>query len=179
MTAYEMRISDESSDVCSSDLAPDAAARAAAVIRAAELLPPDHRRGAGRCAVRGRAGDVRVEPAFAVGAAEAAIAGRREAVAASAAPAKAGQRTARPTMPAEDLHDPAADHHPRAGNRRTLRARDGSGRAERQQGVHGGGVALRHCQLAVAARDRKSTRLNSSHYCAPRMPSSAYKKKKH
>src|SRR3546814_3334592 len=26
--------------------------------------------------------------------------------------------------------------------------------------------------------DRKSTRLNSSHYCAPRMPSSACKKKK-
>src|SRR3546814_4328136 len=82
---------------------------------------------------------------------EAVIAGRREAVAASAAPAKAGQRTARPTMPAEDLHDPAADHHPRAGNRRTLRARDGSGRAERQQGGHGGGAALRHRQFAVAA----------------------------
>src|SRR3546814_5099530 len=95
---------------------------------------PDHRRGAGRCAVRARAGDVRVELAFAVGAMEAAIAGRREAVAASAAPAKARQRTTRPTMPAEDLHDPAADHHPRAGDRRTLRACDGSGRAERQQG---------------------------------------------
>src|SRR3546814_5496469 len=27
----------------------------------------------------------------------------------------------------------------------------------------------------AAARDRKSTRLNSSHYCAPRMPSSACK----
>src|SRR3546814_10100871 len=29
-----------------------------------------------------------------------------------------------------------------------------------------------------AGPDRKSTRLNSSHYCAPRMPSSAWKKNK-
>src|SRR3546814_7273591 len=31
--------------------------------------------------------------------------------------------------------------------------------------------------LAYAARDRKSTRLNSSHYCATRMPYSGCKKK--
>src|SRR3546814_20971115 len=28
-------------------------------------------------------------------------------------------------------------------------------------------------RVAAGAQDRKSTRLNSSHYCAPRMPSSA------
>src|SRR3546814_8625050 len=32
-------------------------------------------------------------------------------------------------------------------------------------------------RLALENRDRKSTRLNSSHYCASRMPSSAGKKK--
>src|SRR3546814_10249970 len=32
-------------------------------------------------------------------------------------------------------------------------------------------------EASVARGDRKSTRLNSSHYCASRMPSSAYKKK--
>src|SRR3546814_10120071 len=31
--------------------------------------------------------------------------------------------------------------------------------------------------LPELVRDRKSTRLNSSHYCATRMPSSAWKKK--
>src|SRR3546814_6377593 len=44
-----------------------------------------------------------------------------------------------------------------------------------------GGVSLDHGVRVVAVnpgpieteRDRKSTRLNSSHYCAPRMPSSA------
>src|SRR3546814_5272018 len=34
------------------------------------------------------------------------------------------------------------------------------------------GVGGRHQQTLMLA-DRKSTRLNSSHYCAPRMPSSA------
>src|SRR3546814_4197492 len=53
-------------------------------------------------------------------------------------------------------HDPAADHHPRAGNRRTLRACDGSGRAERQQGGHGGGAALRHRQFAVRSEEHTS-----------------------
>src|SRR3546814_5842145 len=32
---------------------------------------------------------------------------------------------------------------------------------------------------AGSSSDRKSTRLNSSHYCAPRMPASARKKKKY
>src|SRR3546814_1673951 len=34
------------------------------------------------------------------------------------------------------------------------------------------------CQILLTAEDRKSTRLNSSHYCASRMPSSACKKKR-
>src|SRR3546814_6445006 len=35
-----------------------------------------------------------------------------------------------------------------------------------------------HARIKQAQADRKSTRLNSSHYCATRMPSSACKKKK-
>src|SRR3546814_7269567 len=38
-------------------------------------------------------------------------------------------------------------------------------------------AVYRHQRLGGG--DRKSTRLNSSHYCASRMPSSAQKKKKH
>src|SRR3546814_9011997 len=40
--------------------------------------------------------------------------------------------------------------------------------------------AIKHrCTTGVQRRDRKSTRLNSSHYCASRMPTSACKKTKH
>src|SRR3546814_9416874 len=40
-------------------------------------------------------------------------------------------------------------------------------------------AATRRCEIdnRLAARDRQSTRLNSSHYCASRMPYSAWKKK--
>src|SRR3546814_8187492 len=45
----------------------------------------------------------------------------------------------------------------------------------RQDGTISGGMIpkLETCVKAVEAGDRKSTRLNSSHYCASRMPSSA------
>src|SRR3546814_9145953 len=40
-------------------------------------------------------------------------------------------------------------------------------------------VAKAYAEFDEAGRDRKSTRLNSSHSCASRMPSSACKKKEH
>src|SRR3546814_9672910 len=45
---------------------------------------------------------------------------------------------------------------------------------------YAGGIVV-HVTAGVSALviDRKSTRLNSSHYCASRMPSSACKKKPH
>src|SRR3546814_10725555 len=39
-------------------------------------------------------------------------------------------------------------------------------------------VRVQRAQIAGTQIDRKSTRLNSSHYCASRMPSSALKKNK-
>src|SRR3546814_4913716 len=38
-------------------------------------------------------------------------------------------------------------------------------------------LMYRPAQLLAAKGERKSTRLNSSHYCASRMPASAWKKK--
>src|SRR3546814_4055838 len=44
--------------------------------------------------------------------------------------------------------------------------------------IGGPGTGKTHIATALGV-DRKSTRLNSSHYCAPRMPSSACKQKNH
>src|SRR3546814_936607 len=41
------------------------------------------------------------------------------------------------------------------------------------------GRRRQECPIGRIEADRKSTRLNSSHYCASRMPSSARKKKTH
>src|SRR3546814_8919551 len=62
------------------------------------------------------------------------------------------------------------------------RLRGGARTAEGADDRGGPAVVLEHGGQQVrggrlAAGDRKSTRLNSSHYCASRMPSSAWKKK--
>src|SRR3546814_8451448 len=44
-------------------------------------------------------------------------------------------------------------------------------------GPDGAGQLAKLCNQVIVAIDRKSTRLNSSHYCASRMPSSACTKK--
>src|SRR3546814_8607719 len=62
---------------------------------------------------------------------------------------------------------------PVAGDDPLLHTRDGfgAGLGTVEHVVH---VELRLAQIGVQIRgDRKSTRLNSSHYCASRMPSSA------
>src|SRR3546814_8352184 len=82
------------------------------------------------------------------------------------------------TRPAPALRDNAGV---RALHRRSLRERSlrhrrlhpGGRRRGRRSLLRGGGAAI----LLAARKDRKSTRLNSSHSCASRMPSSACKTK--
>src|SRR3546814_1835788 len=59
-----------------------------------------------------------------------------------------------------------------AAGRAGLRAETGRQRADVQRQSLGGEDRVGH-------QDRTRTRLNSSHYCASRMPSSAWKKKNH
>src|SRR3546814_4758314 len=58
------------------------------------------------------------------------------------------------------------------GQTTAFQERASMGRADEHVAIlgagHAGGTAA-----AILRHDRKSTRLNSSHYCAPRMPSSA------
>src|SRR3546814_4128052 len=118
-TAYEMRISDWSSDVCSSDLADGA-----------HPVPRDRRAG--------RIGRV-------AAAAAADLPGHYRAVAHLLRGQPVHLRHGTPA----DGH--AADPRPRHGRRSCALCRPGSA-------------------------DRKSTRLNSSHSCASRMPSSTLQK---
>src|SRR3546814_3664849 len=61
----------------------------------------------------------------------------------------------------------------------TIRCDDGAGRADVDAARAGAAMrAGRRVHRQRQVGDRKSTRLNSSHYCAPRMPSSACKKTK-
>src|SRR3546814_8536981 len=64
--------------------------------------------------------------------------------------------------------------------RRIIGAADGN--ASHMELGHGGEMGSRYEKASPSRNwplDRKSTRLNSSHYCASRMPSSALKKKQH
>src|SRR3546814_3551209 len=144
-----MRISDWSSDVCSSDLKEIgrrgfAGGVAAAALREErrERLRRALRRGVGR----GRF-DNQVRPS-------------RSAIAAGGA---------------------AIELQAREQGRSQARAVERSSRQRRVVVVVAGqrrdGVAQWRHVVDHAARDRKSTRLNSSPYCATRMPSSACKKK--
>src|SRR3546814_14179929 len=55
--------------------------------------------------------------------------------------------------------------------------RDAVARKGKVAGRQDARLGILNVHILDAGQDRKSTRLNSSHYCAPRMPSSACKKK--
>src|SRR3546814_9201234 len=72
---------------------------------------------------------------------------------------------------AEQLHDVAAHQRLAAGQAQLAHALAHEGAAHAVELLQG--ENLRLGQERHVLRDRKSTRLNSSHYCASRMPSSA------
>src|SRR3546814_4453135 len=132
-TAYEMRISDWSSDVCSSDL--QRVARGDAPLE----LP--------------------IQPGVGTPTLEATQ---------DAAPDEHAEGHAQ--------HDERGCERDRAehpGQRRTDQQAGGAGQAAADPQLVGGEAAHNH------GIDRKSTRLNSSHYCAHRMPSTARTKTTH
>src|SRR3546814_5984769 len=67
-------------------------------------------------------------------------------------------------------------HDPRGRTAQALAA-NGADRVHPQADQIGRRFGHRRERSKPRLGDRKSTRLNSSHYCAPRMPSSACKKK--
>src|SRR3546814_10594312 len=131
-TAYEMRISDWSSDVCSSDLQHD-------LVRDQPLIPP-----IARLLERPRADPARVDDRLHSG-------GGRRAAALPAAHAAV-----------------AVGEAEQRGNRARQHFLDEGRQLDAAHVLYLREHRKRHDRV-----DRKSTRLNSSHKCASRMPSSA------